>query len=198
MTIIMQYQRAAAIVIALVDGLGALSPRPAQARPTRPVLVADHPMPRPTLFWLATQLVPSPGLAVGAGEASLSVRWQLTPVLYAWGVNSRVRRWRTVVVEPNARYGGAIELFAAPEVVLSTHRVTTVRPGVRAYLPVRERGEALAVSVGLAYQRVAETDAVAIEVGAYALFGIVGLQLSYAPGPATPAQTIATLQLRYF
>src|SRR4051794_775501 len=69
------------------------------------------PLPYPSLAWLVTQLVPSPELAVGrvkhidgAGAESdvtttaFGLRWQLTPLVWSWGVNRRISRWRYFVV----------------------------------------------------------------------------------------------------
>ncbi len=162
------------------------------------LLAAVEGTPRPTLPWLAAQLLPSPELAVGGDQVHLGVRWQVTPLLFAWGVNRKVSGWRTFVVEPGVRQGGAIEFFVSPEVLFTPRVDLLLRPGLRAYFPVLEHGEALSVSLGLSYQRVGLTDGVAFEAGAFILFGILGVHVSYAPGPTTVGQTIATLRLRYF
>lgn len=154
--------------------------------------------PHPTLPWLGAQLVPSPQVAIGAGAVHFGVRWQLTPLLFAWGVNRKVSGWRTFVVEPFVRHGGAVEFFVSPELLFTEQPAVLLRPGLRAYFPVLEHGEALSVSAGLSYQRIGAIDGVALEVGAFILFGILGLQVSWAPGPQTAGQTIVTLRLRYF
>lgn len=151
----------------------------------------------PTPLWWATQLVPSPAIASG-DDTSFALRWQLTPLLYGWGVNSRVSGWRAFVVEPNVRHGGSIELFISPELIFHDDTLIIMRPGLRAYLPLIERGESLSASLAVSHQRVDRVDAAAVELGIYALFGILGLQASWAPGPKTPAQTMFTLRLRYF
>lgn len=154
--------------------------------------------PAPSALWLATQLAPSPELAIGAGRAGLALRWQITPLLFSWGVDRRVSRWRAFVVDPFARHAGSVEAFVSPELLVTDPTYFLVRPGARAYVPVLEHGETLSVSLGASYQRVSTVDAVAIEAGAYVLFGVVGLQASFAPGPATRAQTILTFSVRYF
>jgi hypothetical protein len=142
--------------------------------------------------------VPSPQVAIGAGAVHFGLRWQVTPVLFAWGVNRKVARWRTFVVEPGVRQGGAVEFFVSPELLLTKRVVVLLRPGVRAYFPLVEHGEALSLSLGLSYQRVGAIDGVALEAGAFILFGILGVQVSWAPGPETAGQTIVTLRVRYF
>ncbi len=154
--------------------------------------------PAPSVLWLATQLVPSPALAFGDGRAGLDLRWQLTPLLVSWGVDRRVSRWRAFVVDPFARHVGSVEAFVAPEVLVSDPAVAFVRAGGRFYAPVLEHGETLSISLGASYQRVSSIDAAAFEAGVYVLFGVIGLQASFAPGPATRAQTIVALSVRYF
>ena len=155
--------------------------------------------PFPSPFWLATQLLPSPGVATGDGQVGFDLRWQLTPLLYSFGVNRRVSGWRAFVVEPYVRHSGSVELFVSPELmILAGHAAFFARPGARVYFPVLEHGEVLSVSLALSYQRVGTRDAVAIEAGAYILFGILGFQVSCTPAQATPGQTIATLRIRYF
>jgi hypothetical protein len=71
------------------------------------------------------------------------------------------------------------------------------RVGVRSYFPLVERGDYLSVSVGASLYDFAGQAGAAYEAGAYALFGIVGAQITWAPRGG-PAQMIATLRLRYF
>jgi hypothetical protein len=161
--------------------------------------LARPPRPRPTLVWFLTQLLPSFGVAEGDGGSSLDMRWQVTPISYSFGVNHRVSRWRSLVVDPFARHAGSIELYVSPDLLFADRVEASLRPGVRAYVPLREHGESLSASLGVADQRSGGRDALAIEAGAYIAFGVVGLQVSYAPIPSrSPATVIATLSLRYF
>src|SRR5262245_49472320 len=48
-----------------------------------------------TFAWLATQLLPSPELAfTNEGGPRFGMRWQLTPLLYSFGVDRRVSPFR--------------------------------------------------------------------------------------------------------
>lgn len=154
--------------------------------------------PAPSLLWLSTQMIPSPALALGGGQARVALQWQITPLLFSWGAHRRVSGLRAFVVEPRLRQGGSIEFFVSPEYLHVAGAGLMVRPGLRAYWPVIEHGETLSASLGVSHQRVGASSAVAIEAGAYILFGILGLTVSHAPGPATPAQTLFTLKIRYF
>jgi len=140
-----------------------------------------------TLPWLATQLIPSPELAYGDDVAHFGVRWQ---------------PWRFFVAEPYVRQSGSVELFVTPEYLAYGSSVGDgwiLRTGVRSYFPLIEHGEYLSVSVGASSFVFGGKWGAAYEAGAYALFGIVGVQLTMSPTPsAAPIATIATLRIRYF
>jgi hypothetical protein len=166
-------------------------------------------MPALTLPWLAFQLLPSPQLAVGrqrridaAGsvddspKTAFGLRWQLTPVLWSFGVHRSQPRWRWFVVDPLARQSGSLELSASFEYIGGHVDRVLARPALRVYLPVAQRGENLSVSLGTS---VYDYDGlrVAYEVGAYVLSGTLGLQVAVAP-THDPLAAIATIRVRYF
>ena len=74
----------------------------------------------------------------------------------------------------------------------------SLRPGLRAYFPLVQRGDNLAASIGTSFQQFQGKSSAAFEAGAYVLYGIFGVQLSYTPAPHQPLATIATLRFRYF
>jgi hypothetical protein len=161
---------------------------------------ATEPAVRPTALWLVAQLAPSPEVAYGDATARFGVRWQFTPLLYSFGINRRLSHWRAVVVEPLVRQSGSIELFISPEYLVrgpSLWDGWLWRAGMRTYLPMIERGDYLSVSFGASCYGFAGRAGASYEIGAYALFGIVGAQITLSPRSG-PAQTIATLRLRYF
>jgi len=151
--------------------------------------------------WLATQLLPSPELAfTDEGAARFGMRWQVTPLLYSFGVDRRLSRFRAFVVEPLVRSSGSLELFVAPEYLAldaDLSRRFGLRAGVRAYFPLLEKGDYLSVSLGTAYARYSEGDSVSYQVGAYVLFGVLGFEQSFLPG-FDAARWISTLNLRFF
>lgn len=156
--------------------------------------------PRPSVVWMLAQLVPSPELVQGEAVTRFGLRWQVTPLLYSFGVNRRVSPWRTLIVEPLVRQGGSIELFLGPEYIPYGRTALDSllwRVGVRSYFPVLEYGDYLSVSIGTSYFAFADRSGAAYEAGIYALFGMIGAQFTWSPtgGPAT---SIATLRLRYF
>ena len=148
--------------------------------------------------WTFMQFVPSPLLVVGTGNVSGGVRWQVTPIVYSFGVAEA--SLRVFVVPPVARHAGAIELYASPEwaCCAPNHATSWIgRGGARLYLPLVGKGESLFGSVGASYYRASGGGGMSIEVGTYALFGAVGLTLTFSPTLAR-RETIAALALRYF
>jgi hypothetical protein len=154
--------------------------------------------PRPTWVWALTQLAPSAVLRLGGDAAEPALRWQVTPLAYAFGLDPRLPRWRGWVVEPLARHAGSVELAVQPELAPGAAHPWGARAWARLYLPLAERGEALSASVAVGYQRTQTYDAPALEVGVYALFGVLGLQLSHALAPDHAGRTTLALSVRYF
>ncbi|WP_437734249.1 hypothetical protein [Sorangium sp. So ce1335] len=169
---------------------------------------ATEPDIRLTLPWLLLQLVPSPELWIGPSGTRFGLRWQVTPLLYSFGINRKLSPWRAFVVEPLTRHAGSIELFGSPGYVAGSGAAPegwTLRGGVRAYFPLLDHGETLSCSLGgsALYAR-AHTQAhtydrlaASYEAGIYTLFGGLGAQVTVTPTAALRSTTI-TLSLRYF
>lgn len=164
----------------------------------------------PPLLWFATQLLPSPEVGFGSirrteidgrtsesVEAAFGLRWMATPVLWSWGTNRRVSRWRSFVVDPLARNSGSLELDLSFEYLWGHVDRALVRPGVKATFPLVQRGEYLSFSLGTSTYTYDQTPRVAYDAGLYFLFGILGAEVSIAP-VHRPLQTLATLRIRYF
>ena len=160
---------------------------------------ATEPAIRVTPLWVLAQLVPGPEIAAGDGTARFGLRWQVTPLLYSFGIQRRVSPWRFFIVEPIVRHSGSIELYFSPEYVVHGSFGDSLlwRGGVRTYLPLVERGDYLSMSIGTSYFHFAGQSGAAYELGAYTLYGIVGVQIAWSPTKG-PAETVATLSLRYF
>lgn len=143
---------------------------------------AESRHPVPTLPWAAAQLVPSPGHAWDRDGQTLSLRWQVTPFLYSWGIHRRAPlRVRMFVVEPPLRNTGSVETWLAPEWLRDGHRWIG-RGGLRSTFPAEGLGEAVSVSVGTGLWTDGRDVGPVLEVGVYVLFGVFGVQLSHAPG----------------
>jgi hypothetical protein len=133
------------------------------------------------------------------------MRWQITPLLYAFGLNAAARRpLRFLVAEPMARHGGSVEAYVSPEFTGGAPHGETGwmgRAGLRAYVPILDRGETLSWSAGGSYYRASAQPrswgGAAVDVGLYTLFGTLGAVVTYSPG-LTDRQLVATLNVRIF
>jgi hypothetical protein len=152
--------------------------------------------PPPTLFWMLTQAIPSPEVGVGGVSPAAGLRWQLTPILYSFGMYRKLSPWRTFVVEPLTRLSGSLELFVSPEFLSARTDEWLVRFGLHATFPILERGEKLALTLGAGACIGGETSAM-IEGGFSVLFGTLGLFVSYAPRVSLAPATV-TLRIRWF
>jgi hypothetical protein len=153
--------------------------------------------PPPTLFWMLAQGIPSPEVGVGGQSPAAGLRWQLTPLLYSFGMYRKLSPWRTFVVEPLTRQSGSIELFVSPEFLSATAtNEWLVRTGVHATFPLLERGEKLALTLGAGACLGAESSA-EIEAGVSVFFGTFGLFVAYAPRVSLAPATVM-LRIRWF
>lgn len=163
----------------------------------------QQPYPFITPGWIITQLIPSPQLAIGDDavtgqtKTAFGLRWQLTPVLWSWGVHRRLSGWRFFVVDPLARMSGSIALESSFEYIGGHVDRMLARPGVKATFPLHQRGEYLAFSIGTSVYTYDSNQFVAHDVGLYTLWGMFGVQGTYAPEHAIMS-TLLTLRIRYF
>ncbi len=175
------------------------APVPGLSAPTTEPYLARESSVAPSFVWLLTQLVPSPEVLIGDEGARFGMRWQVTPLLYSFGIHRRLSPWRALVVEPVVRHSGSVELFAAPEWVVYRGGATLLDVGVRATFPLLHRGEYLSASLGVAHTAFDGQSAVRYEAGAYAVFGVLGVVVSVSPTPSmAPLSTTLALRLRYF
>ncbi len=155
--------------------------------------------PRLRASWLILQALPSPGVAFHEHGAQGTLTWQITPVLYSWGIDRRLSRFRAFIVEPIVRQSGSVEVFFSPEWMgrgLGAQNLG-FRAGVRAYFPLSERGDGLSWSVGASALWFDDDASPSADVGIYTLFGGLGLLVSAAPWFESGfVQT--SLRVRYF
>jgi hypothetical protein len=148
--------------------------------------------------WAATQLVPSPLLVIGKDHVGGGLRWQVTPLLYSFGIAERPVR--AFFVSPIARHSGSLELHVSPEWACCRPGNGTswlVRAGLRLYLPLLEHGEKLSWSLGASYHRAAGGGGAAGDLGLSTFSGIFGLNVTVSPW-LTRREVIAALTIRYF
>lgn len=157
-------------------------------------------LPYPTPLWIAAQLIPSPEFIVTRGESAFGLRWQVTPLLFSFGVRRGLNPWRLLVAEPLVRYSGSVEVFVAPEYLALPGEASQqwgLRSGVRVHLPLAERGENLALFVGASHFLYRSESSVGVEAGANILWGLLGAQVTFTPRFLGAEAWIFTLRLRY-
>jgi hypothetical protein len=78
---------------------GALAPGTAHAALRDPL--DKHPP--PTWSWALVQAVPHVQLLAGTNGPRFGVGWQVSPLVWSFGMHRRLSPWRTFVVEPLTR-----------------------------------------------------------------------------------------------
>jgi hypothetical protein len=149
-------------------------------------------------IWAATQLIPSPLLVIGEHHVGFGLRWQLTPLLFSFGVAEQPLR--AFLVPPIARHSGSIELHASPEWACCAAGSSSdwlLRAGLRLYLPLLEHGERLSFSIGASSYLAAGGVGGSADAGIYTLNGVLGLNVAVSPWLDRREVAIA-LSLRYF
>jgi len=160
--------------------------------------------------WTALQAVPSPGFTVdaGGGESSIvgELRWQVVPLNWSFAANRLVNPTQFFIVNPLRRHSGSIEAFFEPAWTLQPMRRSGddrfgAGAGARVYLPLAEYGESLSFSAGakVLVRGAAgggQARAAGLELGLYALFGIVGLRVDLTTDPSHRASF--SLALKYY
>lgn len=154
-----------------------------------------------TIPWMVLQLVPSPELVVDGGTVRAGASWQLTPLLYSFGINRKLSPWRSLVVEPIVRHAGSIELYLAPELLGGRFADPADRwigrVGLRSYLPLLARGEVLSLSLGSSLLRTRGITGAGFDAGLHTLGGFFGLRVGYTPTPGVRMTTVA-FEIRVF
>lgn len=161
---------------------------------------AAEPDLRPTLPWLAAQAVPSAEWLIADDGLRFGARWQVTPLLYSFGIDPRLSPVRILIAEPIVRYAGSVELYGSPAYLAGGGSLGDrwlLRGGVRAYFPLLHRGEYLAWSIGGAAVYHRDRAGATYEAGLYTLFGMLGIQAAYIPTPGLRAASL-TLHVRVF
>ncbi len=145
-----------------------------------------HPLPHPTLPWVALQLIPSPGVVVAKGEASFAAQWAVAPVLYSFGIHRSLSPWRFFVVEPVVRHSGSLELRGGVDYLAIPERFGDrfgTRVGLRSYWPLLEKGESLSWSLGSSVGRFDGRTTASYDLGLHTLLGILGAVVELTPTP---------------
>lgn len=154
----------------------------------------------PSLMWSIAQFIPSPEWITSSDGSRFGMRWQVTPMLYSFGINKKLSPLRYFIAEPLVRQSGSVELFFTPEYLNLEDKLKDkwlFRGGARLYIPLWQRGEYLSASLAASYYNFNGVNGVSYEGGIYLFAGILGFQTTYSPS-FTNSEWIFTIRLRYF
>jgi hypothetical protein len=147
--------------------------------------------------WLPWQAFPSLTWFDGVNDRAFGFEWELTPLLYSFGMNRHISPWYSFIVEPPARFTGSVEATLSLQVF-------TTKAGasyfgfcgqVMGYVPLVERGEHLTLNLGVGMYRIENRRPVVGIVGLSTLFGFVHFNLKHSPDPNI---WITSLEFRFF
>lgn len=154
----------------------------------------------PSFMWATAQLIPSPEWVTSADGLKFGMRWQVTPLLYSFGINKKLSPWRYFIAEPLVRQSGSVELFFTPEYLNLEEKLKDkwlFRGGTRVYIPLWQRGEYMSASLAASYYNFNGVNGISYEGGIYLFAGILGFQTTYSPS-LTNSEWMFTIRLRYF
>lgn len=144
------------------------------------------------ISWTLLQFIPSPVFYDDYNENDsglrFGLRWQITPVNLSFSANEFVSPVQFFKINPVRRFAGSAELFVQPEIATGSFQYSDLNKfginiGTRLILPLVERGEDLAFSVGGRYsvrnsKSNVDKSHFGIETGLYFVGGIFGIQYS--------------------
>ncbi|MEN8192768.1 MAG: hypothetical protein ABFS12_08110 [Bacteroidota bacterium] len=154
----------------------------------------------PTFMWSVIQLIPSPQWSTSLDGMKFGMRWQVTPILYSFGINKKLSPWRYLIAEPLVRQSGSVELYFSPEFLNLEKNIKDkwlFRGGARYYFPLWQRGEYMSASLAASYYNFNGSNGFSYEAGIYLFAGILGIQTTYSPG-FNHSEWIFTIRLKYF
>lgn len=151
-------------------------------------------------MWGVSQLIPSPEWITTSSTAKFGMRWQVTPLLFSFGMNKKLSPWRYFITDPLARQSGSAEIFFTPEYLNIENKFKDkwlFRGGLRFYIPLWQKGEYASLSLASSYYNFNGNNGISYEAGVYLFAGILGFQTTYSPN-FTNSEWIFTIRLRYF
>ncbi len=142
------------------------------------------------ITWTLLQLVPSPVFYQDSDDNNARIqfgfKWHITPINISFNPNKYVSPVQFFRIDPVRRFTGSAELFVQPELATADFKYSNlsifgITTGVRAVLPISERGENLAFSLGgkYTYRKNFTEDKNAyygVEAGLYFFGGMMGFQ----------------------
>jgi len=157
----------------------------------------DQPNANKFSVWLPLQLVPSLTRYNDPVRSNFGFEWEITPLLYSFGMNKQISSWYSFIVEPTARFVGSIELTLAGQVYTTKlgNSYFSSSGQIMGFIPLSERGEHLTLNIGAGAYQVARETRIFKVAGISTLFGMLHLNIKHADRPTT---WIGSLEFRIF
>lgn len=160
--------------------------------------------------WTILQLLPNPALYQDSDGKNARIqfgfKWNIIPLSFSFNPNNYVSPVQSFFIYPARRFSGSIELFVQPELATSSFNyanlsVFGLTAGPRIVLPIIQKGENLAFSIGGKYTYRKNFNGgknyyYGVEAGIYVIGGILGLQ--YTQNFNTNTKFNINLYLKYF
>jgi hypothetical protein len=142
--------------------------------------------------WALLQAIPSPMFFEDRNATETGIKfgleWQVIPVSFSFDPNKYVSNFSFIHIKPSKRFSGSAEVFFEPAIIpggfsKNDLQKFTYKTGIRAVIPVFQRGEYLAFSLGAGYynqRSPAEVyEGFTYEAAVYSFFGMMGLKFNY-------------------
>jgi hypothetical protein len=139
------------------------------------------------------QAIPSPNYYQDTDGKNFAMKfgleWQVIPLSYSFHANKYVSKIQSFYINPVKRFSGSVELFFQPVYITGNYKYSDLqkfsfKTGLRTVIPIAQRGEYLAFSLGggIYYQKhnSGETKiGPSLETAVYSFFGFLGVKFNY-------------------
>jgi hypothetical protein len=156
------------------------------------------------------QAIPSPSFFEDRNNTGTRLKfgfeWQVIPLSYSFGANEYVSPISSFFIRPVKRFSGSAETFFEPSLTIGDYKFADLKKfsyktGVRLVLPVAQKGEYFALSLGAGYYSQKRkngelTDGMTYQAGIYTMFGMVGLKFNYNQN--ADSRYNITLYIKYY
>lgn len=160
--------------------------------------------------WALLQAIPSPTFYEDRSESEsrlkFGLEWQFIPFSYSFNSNKYVSPVSFFHIKPVKRFSGSAEIFFEPALMIGDFKYAGLKKfmyktGGRIILPIAQRGEYMAISIGAGYyQQKSITgilhEGVTYEGAIYSVFGMLGLKFNYNQN--APSRYNIGLYLKYY
>jgi hypothetical protein len=133
--------------------------------------------------WLIQQVLPSYSWTCFQNQTNFAFEWEVSPVLFSFGMNRLNPKWHFFKVSQPERFTGSVELILSTQ--LYTSKVGTSYWGfsgqILAHIPLIEYGEYLGLNLGVARYTIGGMPSNYIIGGFSTFFGFLHFNLKYSP-----------------